>query len=128
MPSATVDLSTPASAPVTLCDALNRGDLDVACGCFTRDAYLITPDGTAVRGRGAIGGILAQLIATGAEISIEVSAIIAAGDVALAHQRWHLQSSSPAGSWEQDSSPRLVLQRVESQWKLAIAAPWGWGG
>jgi ketosteroid isomerase-like protein len=126
MPASTVDMSTPATATSAFCRAVNEGDLDAARGCFTRDACLVTPDRTAVRGRDEIGAILAQLIAAGAQVSIQVSAVLSGGDVALANQRWRIRSGSPAAAFERDSASTLVLRRVESRWKLAIAAPWGW--
>lgn len=89
---------------------------------------MVTPDRTAVRGREEIGAILAQLIAAGAQVSIQVSAVLPAGDVALAHERWCLvRSDLSGGSLSQESSTTLVLQRVETGWKIAVAAPWGWG-
>jgi ketosteroid isomerase-like protein len=108
------------------CNAVNAGELERACACFTRDGCLITPDATAVQGREAIGAVLAQLVAAGTRVSVQVSAILAAGDVALGRERWQIHSDAPGGTqFVRESTPTLVLQRVESQWKLAIAAPWG---
>jgi len=122
-------LTTPEGATSAFCEAISRGQLDQACGCFVRDGCLITPDATVVHGRDAIGSVLAQLIATGARVSIQVSAFVAAGDVAMARERWRFESEAPQGRpFAQESSPTMVLRRLESDWKLAIAAPWGWGG
>lgn len=128
MPASLADLSNPERAAAAFCEAVNDGDLDGARGCFTRDAVLVTADGTGITGREAIGDILAQLIAGGTRISIEVSAVLSAGDVALAHQRWLFRLRGAIGPHDQSARPTLVLRCVESQWKLAVAAPWGWGG
>jgi ketosteroid isomerase-like protein len=122
-------LTTPEGATSAFCEAISRGQLDQACGCFVREGCLITPDATLVHGRDAIGAVLAQLIASSARVSIQVSAFVAAGEVALARERWRFESKAPAGQiFAQESSPTMVLRRIESDWKLAIAAPWGWGG
>jgi ketosteroid isomerase-like protein len=105
--------------------SLNVGDLNRATACFARDACLITPDATAVHGRDRIRPVLAQLIARRAEIRVESSSVVIAGDVALAGERWTLRSIGVEGSrFEQALSPTLVLRRIEERWKLAIAAPW----
>jgi ketosteroid isomerase-like protein len=122
----------PAAAPqqstVAFAEAINRGDLDAAGHCFAKDACLLTPDATAIRGRNEIRPILAQLIARRSQIEIQASSVLVAGEVALGSERWRIRSAGADGAvFEQISSPKLVLRRVEDIWKLAIAAPWGWG-
>ncbi|MGN6254354.1 MAG: YybH family protein [Solirubrobacterales bacterium] len=125
-------LADPVESPPDVCHrfatAISRGRLDVALRCLTRDACLVTPDGTAMHGREAIGGVLAQLIAARVEVSIEVAAMLRAGDVALAHERWRIRSHGVEQEFVRSTRPTLVLRQVESRWKLAVAAPWGWGG
>ena len=109
--------------------ALSAGDLDAATACFARDACLITPDATAVHGRDRIRPLLAQLVARRTEIEVELSTVIGAGEVILASERWRVRSGAgeKAPRIEQVLDSTLVLRRVEAEWKLAIAAPWGWG-
>jgi ketosteroid isomerase-like protein len=107
--------------------ALSLGDLDSATACFARDGCLITPDATAVHGRDRIRPLLAQLIARRTEIKVEFSNVVGGGEVVLAHERWRVCSGGPEGPRiEQTLNSTLVLRRVEAEWKLAIAAPWGW--
>jgi ketosteroid isomerase-like protein len=92
---------------------LNSGDLNRATACFARDACLITPDATAIHGRDRIRSVLAQLIARRAEIRVESSNVIIAGDVALASERWTIRSIGVEGSrFDQALSPTLVLRRL----------------
>ncbi len=108
--------------------ALNAADLVTATACFSREACLITPDATAVRGRQGIGAVLAQLIARRLEIRVEASHLLAAGDVTMARERWMVRSNGVEGSrLEQALSATLVLRLIEGEWKLAIVAPWGGG-
>jgi uncharacterized protein (TIGR02246 family) len=106
--------------------AVNRGDLDGAAECFANDACLLTPDATAIRGRQEIRPILAQLIARESRIEVLASSFLAAGEVALASERWAMSSAGPEGrTFEQCLTPTLVLRMAEGRWKLAVAAPWG---
>jgi ketosteroid isomerase-like protein len=116
---------TPEAAVRAFIWALASGDLEAATACLTSDSSLVTPDATSVSGRGAIRGVLAQLIAQQPEISIGPSSTLAAGDVAFVNQRWRIRlRASPDSSYVQVVSPILVLHRVDDDWKLAIAAPW----
>jgi ketosteroid isomerase-like protein len=119
----------PIQARLAFVRTLNIGDLDGALACFARDACLITPDATAVHGRERIRPLLVQLVARRTEVEVELSKIVEAGGVVLANERWRIRSGSggEAPRIEQMLNPTLVLRQIEAEWKLAIAAPWGWG-
>lgn len=106
--------------------ALGIGDLDAATACFARDACLITPDATAVRGRNSIRPVLAQLILVRTEIVHQVSSVLIAADTALFRGRWTIRSNGVGRArFEQVTTPILVAHRIEAEWKLQIVAPWG---
>jgi uncharacterized protein (TIGR02246 family) len=108
--------------------ALSVGDLDRAASCFARDGCLITPDATAIHGREHIRSILAQLVRRRTEIRVELSSSVSAGDVLLVHQRWRIRTGErPQQHFEQTADAVLVLRQIEGEWKLSIAAPWGYG-
>lgn len=118
--------STPLETVRAFADALALGDLETCTACFACDSCFITPDATAVSGRGAIRSVLAQLIAKTTKISIESSSALFAGDVVYVNQRWQIRlGASPGAIYTQAVNPILVLRREESCWKFAIAAPWG---
>jgi ketosteroid isomerase-like protein len=107
---------------------LNAGRLDAATACFARDACLLTRDATAIHSRERIRPLLAQLISRRAQIAVETSNALIAGDVAFARERWTIAIDGVEGSrFEQLSEPDLILHRIEGKWKLALLAPWGWG-
>lgn len=121
--------ANPQQATRVLTAAINTANLDAATNCFTKDACLLTPDATAIKGRGEIRQILAQLIARQTQIEVLTSSVLVAGEVALGSERWAIRSAGPEGTvLTQESRPELVLRGLEGAWKLAIAAPWGWGG
>jgi ketosteroid isomerase-like protein len=108
--------------------ALSRGDLDAATACFARTGCLITPDATAIHGRDSLRPVLAQMVLRETRILVEASSSIRGGEATLAQERWRVRAGELEGApVEQTLSPILVLRRIEDAWKLAIAAPWGWG-
>jgi ketosteroid isomerase-like protein len=107
---------------------LSAGNLSAATACFAKDACLLTPDGTAIHERRHIRPLLAQLVARHIRIEVELSNLLLSGDVAFVRERWLLSVAGADGArFEQETDPELVLRQVEGQWKLAIAALWGWG-
>lgn len=121
-------VAKPTASTVSFAAAINAADLQAATHCFTRDACLITPDATAIRGRAEIRPILAQLIAMESKIEVKASSMLVAGEVALGSERWRICSAGMKGMvFERNSDPTLVLRYLEDVWKLAIATPWGWG-
>lgn len=106
-------------------EALGEGDLGGAAACFTREGCMITPDGTAVHGRAAVAGLLAQLIDRGTEIDVSQVVVRRAGDVALLGGRLTLSADGPLGARVfQTCRPTMAMRRVEGRWKIAILAPW----
>lgn len=118
-----------AASPRLACQALTRalgtGDLDAAAACFSPEACLVLADGTAAHGTAAIRDRLAGLIASGAEVEIELTGVLFAGDTALAYECWSTRAGGEGGFSHAPHST-LVLRRFGEEWKLAIAAPWGW--
>lgn len=104
--------------------ALSTGDLERAAACFARDGCLITPDETAIHGRDQIRSVLAQMIARRTEVEVDLSNAVPAGDVMLVSERWRVRVGESGARFEQTLYPTLVLQRIEADWKLSIAAPW----
>lgn len=105
--------------------SVTRGDLEAAARYFAKDACLVTPDATTVRGRDDIRPILHQLIASGSRIEVQASSILLAGEIAFGTERWVLTSPGSEGrSFRRSLAPTIVLRRLEGSWKLAIAMPW----
>jgi ketosteroid isomerase-like protein len=127
--SASASAARPAQTGLLFARALSRGDLESASACFLRDGCLITPDATAVHGRDEIRPLLAQLAARRTEIEVELSNAIHAGGALLAYERWKVQAGGiDSPRLTQIWNPTLVLRRGDDDdWRLAIAAPWGWG-
>jgi ketosteroid isomerase-like protein len=108
-------------------EALGGRELERAANCFGRDACLITPDQTAIHGRERIRPVLSQMIERRTVIVVEESVVLSAGDLVLASERWTIRCDAPGGGrYALASTPRLVLRRRGIEWKLEIAALWGW--
>jgi ketosteroid isomerase-like protein len=122
-------LGEPAGRPACrrFTEALGNRELERATRCFAQDGCLLTADRTAIYGRERIRPLLAQMIARRTVIAIEASTVLRAGEVALASERWAISCDGVEGErFTITSQPLLVLRRVGAEWKLEIAAPWGW--
>jgi len=119
---------TPQESTRAFAASISRGDLDAAAYCFAKDACLVTPDATAVRGRDEIRPILHQLIVVESQIEVQESSVLAAGEVALGTERWTVTSpGSEGGPFARTLTPLIVMRQLEGIWKLAVALPW-WRG
>ena len=117
---------TPDESSRALAASITRGDLDAATSCFAKDACLLTPDATVVRGRNEIRPILRQLIASGSRIEVQESSVVLAGEVALGTERWVVTTAGTEGEpFSRTLTPTMVMRQVEGFWKLAVAMPWG---
>ena len=117
--------ATPRLACEALARAINQGDLEGALACFAPGACLIGPEGSFAQGSVAIRACLAELIASGARIEIELFGVLVAEEHALAHERWTIFYDGRPSRSPQSTHPTLVLRLLEGEWKLTIAAPWG---
>lgn len=116
---------TPHESSRAFAASITRGDLDAATSCFAKDACLLTPDATVVRGRDEIRTILRQLIASGSRIEVQESSVVLAGEVALGNERWVVTSVGSEGEpFSRTLTPTIVLRQLEGVWKLAVAMPW----
>lgn len=118
----------PRQSVLAFVEALNAANLPAAMDCFADEACFVTPDATAVEGRGEIRAVLAQMTARGVQIGVLGSSFLVAGRVAMGSERWAIRHAAAGEKgFEQISSASLVLHRAGALWKLAILAPWGWG-
>ena len=128
MATTTLAAGAPEQVTRALADSLSRGNLEAAASCFAKDACLVTPDATTVRGREDIRPILHQLIASGARIEVQESSMVVAGEIAFGTERWLLTSPGSEGkAFTRPLAPKMVLRRLEGAWKLAVAIPWDRG-
>lgn len=107
--------------------ALELGDLKAATTALTRDACFLTRDATAINGREQIRAVLAQLIARRPRFHVVPHGLLSFGDLVLASERWEINfQAEGAAPLRESTSATLLLRRVDSEWKLALLAPWGW--
>lgn len=106
--------------------ALLGGDASAASAYFAPGARLLTPDGTAVSGRPAITGVLAQLTSSNQKLEIKIGRTLQTEAVALATQYWKRTSNATkVEPFERLTTATLVLRREGERWQILIAAPWG---
>lgn len=100
--------------------ALLARDPEAAAALLSRDARLVTPDGTEVVGREQIGAILTQLTSSTQRLEIRPGRTIVHADVALCTQFWRRDGEG----YTDCTIARLILVRVDGRWKIVIASPW----
>jgi len=122
-----VAADSPQQLSQNLAAALNDRDLAQATACFTRQACLVTPSDTVVRGREAIKPVLWQLITAATEIEVQHLGTLGTDELALSYERWTFRSKADAAqTFSHTPTATLMMRWLEEGWKLEIAAPWGW--
>jgi len=104
--------------------AINSGDVSAAGECWSEEAIIVGPDGSAATGRLAITRVLEGLIANGASVNIEVTRLYTAGSSALATGRLRIDVPGQE-PYEGTDSVVLYTRGQDGVWRVAIDAPWG---
>jgi ketosteroid isomerase-like protein len=105
--------------------ALIAGDAAAAAVLFSNEGICLSRDGTEVRGRGAIGALLAQLTSSEHRLQVRLGRTVLGGGVALSTQFWTRRSKSRGREgFEAQSTARLVLGVDGGRWRILIASPW----
>lgn len=106
-------------------EALNAAELDRAASLFAEDGCIVTPDATAVHGRGGVRAILAQLTASHVRLQIAQGNIYVAGSRALCSERWTFTyARKDARPFTRVSNSTVLLRCSGRVWQLSIVAPW----
>lgn len=106
--------------------ALNAGDLVRAVARLSREACLVTPDATVIRGRSDVAGALKQFFAIGFRAHLDLRSAIEIGEVVLVSDRWTTRVGGSGSAAQGSARGTVVLRMLEGRWKILLAAPWGW--
>lgn len=105
--------------------ALSAAELDLAISLFADDGCFVTPDATTVHGRHGIKAILAQLIASHAQLRVVPKSVHIARSMALCSERWAFTyTCKEIGPFTRASNSTVLLRRYDRVWKLLFVAPW----
>jgi ketosteroid isomerase-like protein len=119
-------VSSPEMLAAAFTAAINAGDVPAALELWLGDGALAQPDGTALRGRGAIESALQALVDNRVTLEIAIAGVLSAGDVAIVHGTLTLNGVGFDGEpYSQSSDSVVVYQRGPEGWRIAIDAPWG---
>ena len=109
--------------------ALNSGQVDGAIALYEPEATFAPRPGEEVQGLTEIRSALEQFVALEPRLRGEITKVIAADDVALVQNRWHIDGRQPDGSpIEMGGHSADVLHRAaDGSWRILIDDPWGTG-
>jgi ketosteroid isomerase-like protein len=92
---------------------------------FADNCCFLTPDATAVHGRGGIRTGLAQLATGRVRLRVASQDVQIARDLALCSERWvFTYKCSGSGPFTRTSDSTVVLRRFDRTWRLTVVAPW----
>ncbi len=108
-----------------LAGALSAAELDRAISFFADNGCFVTPDATTVHGRHGVRAILAQLIASHAQLRVAPKRVHLARGMALCSERWAFTyACKEISSFTRASNSTVLLRRSDRVWKLLFVAPW----
>lgn len=101
----------------------NVQDLDGLLGLYEPDAVMPQPGGEPLVGVDAIRGALQSFLSAGGTMSIDSSAVLETGDLALTHNKWRLVSG---GSTLMEGVTAEVVRRgADGTWRYILDNPMG---
>lgn len=120
------DLS-PFDTVAALVDAINRGDIDAAVGCYAPHAAFVAAADQIVTGTAAIRVAMANMLSSSPTITTLSHAEVRTGDLSLCHSHWRMNGTAADGSaFEASGQSADVLRRADDGvWRIEIDNPWG---
>jgi uncharacterized protein (TIGR02246 family) len=118
---------SPEELSMAFAEALRKRDVERAVELWVDEPTILAPTGEALQGREAVRAALIALIENGADVQIELSRSVTAGDVALGLGTLTLSGVGADGEpFNQRSSSAVIYSRAaDGRWRIAIDAPWG---
>ncbi len=121
---------TPEDADLLVIEALNAGDVEAALAFYEPDATFVPEPGAAATGLEAIRAVLNGFLALKPRMTIAVSQVTEAGDLALLCSRWTLTGTGPDGSPVElaGQGAEVVRRQADGTWKFVIDNPFAGAG
>jgi uncharacterized protein (TIGR02246 family) len=119
---------SPDAVARALATAINAGDVQGARELWSEDAIVIAPDGSQTRGREAVVEILEGLVASGTRIGIDLRAIHATEQTAVATGTLTLTAPGVDGAppFVSHGDSLVVYTRAQDgSWRVSVDFPWG---
>jgi uncharacterized protein (TIGR02246 family) len=123
--------ASPHASPEALSEAfaaaINAGDVPAALELWIEDAAIVQPDGQMLRGRELIGDALRALVENAVRIDLDVEALFATSEAAVAVGSLTMSGNGVDGApfTAQSQSVVVYSRGADGCWRLAIDAPWG---
>src|SRR5262245_60471800 len=118
MTTFSIELSSPEALMQAFSERFNRGDLAGLVALYEPNAVFEPQPGTCVRGREAIRGALAELLAMQPALVAQVVQVLASEDVALVVNAWEMNGTAPDGApvHQGGRSADVVRRQPDGRW------------
>jgi uncharacterized protein (TIGR02246 family) len=105
-------------------EAVNAGDAAAVAALYENDGVLVL-EGDTFQGPDAIRGFLDAMIAAQTRITMNVTRVLSAGDVAVVYNDWHMSVAGADGQRAESSGKAIEVVRRQSDgtWKYVIDDP-----
>lgn len=117
--------SKPEDVPRLFTEAFNASDLESLVALYEPNARLVPQSGQVVSGHAAVREAFQGFLALQAQVTVEITYMVQADDIALLRVRWHLTGSDgqplPIGG----NTSEVVRQQADGRWLYIIDHPYG---
>ena len=104
-------------------EALRAQDVEALRDLYEPDALVALPDGSQVTGPDALRGMVAGLIAAGADLKGTPRKVLIAGDIALASTSYAMQAGPAGGQATTVETAEVSRRQPDGSWRVVIDAP-----
>lgn len=106
--------------------AINSGDVDAALALYEPEACLVASPGEPVFGLDAIRVVLQGFVDAKPTLTMEPSAVLQVGDLALTAHAWKAAGDGPDGPVElAGHATEVVRRQADGTWRFVIDDPYG---
>jgi len=120
-----VDARTPADVDRLFGEHVNAGDVDAVVALYEPTATLLGLDGAPATGHAAIRTAIGGLVALRPRMTMNVTKVVEAGDVAALYNDWHMAGTGPDGKPLEvhGHALEIVRRQPDGRWLFVLDDP-----
>jgi len=118
----------PEDCDILIGKALNAADVDAIMELYESGAcFVADPAADAVTGDSALREMFAGMVASKPKLTVEVTKVVQAGDIAITYSKWTATSTDADGKTQTDAGAgtEVVRRQADGTWRFLIDHPTG---